>query len=130
GGNRRRGGRRGIIAARLPTERSCEPRPQAISWRCGSTVCAPGVCDTWSCRGGRAMGEIRDADDMRGVRDMHDPRTVRELLFDAATRAAAYLAQIDERSVAPDPAALAALEALDVPVPEEPSDPAVPLAEL
>jgi glutamate/tyrosine decarboxylase-like PLP-dependent enzyme len=64
------------------------------------------------------------------MRDMHDSNNIRDLLFDAAARAVAYLAQVDERSVAPDFAAIAGLDALDTPVPEEPSDPAIPLAEL
>ncbi len=55
---------------------------------------------------------------------------VRNLLLDAATRAVEYLEALDERKVAPDPAAVARLDELDAPLPEEPSSPSVPLAEL
>ncbi len=51
-----------------------------------------------------------------------------DLLHDAMTRAARYLATLDERGVAPTPAALARLAALDVPLPAEPGDPAATLA--
>jgi glutamate/tyrosine decarboxylase-like PLP-dependent enzyme len=50
------------------------------------------------------------------------------LLADAAARAQRYLAGVDRRSVAPDSAALAALEAFAEPLPEEPADPAATLA--
>jgi hypothetical protein len=43
---------------------------------------------------------------------MHD------LLQDVATRAAAYLASLQQRKVAPDPAAVAALDALTGPLPD------------
>ena len=46
------------------------------------------------------------------------------LLADAATRATRYLSEIATRSVAPTPAALAALAALDTPLPDSPSAPA------
>ncbi|HEX7623655.1 MAG TPA: pyridoxal-dependent decarboxylase, partial [Anaeromyxobacteraceae bacterium] len=52
------------------------------------------------------------------------------LLADAARRAAAYLEGLADRSVAPSPAAVAALSALEVPLPEAASDPAAALAEL
>ena len=68
--------------------------------------------------------------DSPAVRDMRDPANIRSLLFDAATRASTYLEQIYDRRVAVDPAALARLDAFDILLPEEPSDAAVPLAEL
>ncbi len=46
------------------------------------------------------------------------------LLHEAAGRAARYLAGLDERAVAPDPAALRGLEVLDGPLPEDGADPA------
>jgi len=52
------------------------------------------------------------------------------LLADAARRAAAYLDGLATRPVAPSPEAVAALSALDEPLPEAPSDPAEALAEL
>lgn len=52
------------------------------------------------------------------------------LLHDAAARAAAYLDALGERRVAPSPEAVAALGALDVPLPEEPADAATVLEEL
>jgi len=48
---------------------------------------------------------------------MHD------LLQDVAVRASAYLENIDARKVAPDPAAVAALDAFDGALPETPDDP-------
>jgi len=45
-----------------------------------------------------------------------------ELLQDAAARASSYLQHISERKVAPDPQALAALDALDGPLPDRPTD--------
>jgi glutamate/tyrosine decarboxylase-like PLP-dependent enzyme len=45
------------------------------------------------------------------------------LLQDAAARAAAYLQNLDQRKVAPDPAAVAALDALDDALPDAPGDP-------
>src|SRR5450755_3453302 len=45
------------------------------------------------------------------------------LLQDAAARASAYLQGLDHRMVAPDPAAVAALDALDGTLPDAPSDP-------
>jgi glutamate/tyrosine decarboxylase-like PLP-dependent enzyme len=50
------------------------------------------------------------------------------LLADAATRAATYLAQLDERSVTPSAAALAALDELDVLLPVGPAEPSETLA--
>ena len=52
------------------------------------------------------------------------------LLADAARRAAAYLDGLAARPVAPAPDAVAALSALDVPLPEAPSAPAAVLEEL
>jgi glutamate/tyrosine decarboxylase-like PLP-dependent enzyme len=46
------------------------------------------------------------------------------LLRDAADRAIQYLTALPDRSVAPEPGAVAALGALDVPMPEQPTDPA------
>ncbi len=53
-----------------------------------------------------------------------------ELLQDAAARASAYLASLDQRKVAPDPAGVAALDAFDVALPQTPSDAHAVLAEL
>jgi len=50
------------------------------------------------------------------------------LLADAAERARRYLAGLDQRPVAPDQAALAALASFDEPLPEGPGDPAATLA--
>ena len=47
-----------------------------------------------------------------------------ELLRDAAMRAASYLDGLDARKVAPDPDAVAPLDALDTPLPAEGCDPA------
>ena len=55
---------------------------------------------------------------------------MRDVLLDAADRALRYLESLDERPVAPDPEAVARLSELDVPLPEEPSDPAATIAEL
>jgi len=52
------------------------------------------------------------------------------LLGDAARRASAYLDGLAVRPVAPSPDAVAALSALDVPLPHGPSDPAAALEEL
>ena len=49
---------------------------------------------------------------------------MRELLHDAAERAARYLETLDERPVFPTPSALEGLRALDEPLPAGPSDPA------
>ena len=46
------------------------------------------------------------------------------LLHDVAARASTYLQGLEQRKVAPDPAAVAALDALDGALPEGPSDPA------
>ncbi|HEU5090217.1 MAG TPA: pyridoxal-dependent decarboxylase, partial [Roseiflexaceae bacterium] len=53
---------------------------------------------------------------------------MQELLYDAATRAARYLAGLDDRAVAAPPDAVAALSALDTPLPDGPSNPAEVLA--
>ena len=53
---------------------------------------------------------------------------VRALLADAAGRAGRYLANLDERPVAPDDAALAGLARFDEPLPEVTGDPAATLA--
>lgn len=52
------------------------------------------------------------------------------LLIDAATRAIHYLENLDQRGVAPTPAAIAALRAFDEPLPEKSSDPAAVLRQL
>jgi glutamate/tyrosine decarboxylase-like PLP-dependent enzyme len=54
--------------------------------------------------------------------------SLQTLLNDAAARAGAYLQGLGERKVAPDAAAVAALDALDHALPEAPSDPAQTLA--
>src|SRR5215831_5925526 len=48
---------------------------------------------------------------------------MRDLLNDVAARASAYLQNLDARKVAPDPAAVAVLDAFDGALPERPSDP-------
>lgn len=53
---------------------------------------------------------------------------MRELLHDAAERSAAYLAGVNERAVAPTPAALERLPELGGALPDGPSDPAAVLA--
>jgi len=58
------------------------------------------------------------------------PSPTAALLADAARRAAAYLDSLDGRPVAPSPDAVAALGALDVPLPEAPADPAAIVDEL
>ncbi len=55
---------------------------------------------------------------------------MRSLLIDAAERAAQYLETLDRRGVAPTPAAIERLAALDIPLPDGPADPAEVLAEL
>ncbi len=55
---------------------------------------------------------------------------MRDLLQDAAARAARYLETLDGRGVAPDAEALRALAALDEPLPDGPSDPTAVLARL
>jgi glutamate/tyrosine decarboxylase-like PLP-dependent enzyme len=50
-------------------------------------------------------------------------QAIDKLLGSAAERAVRYLAGLPERPVAPSPAALAALDAFDLPLPEEPTDP-------
>lgn len=55
---------------------------------------------------------------------------MRELLHDAAARAARYLEGVDARPVFPPEAAVAGLEALAGPLPEGPSDPAETLRQL
>lgn len=49
------------------------------------------------------------------------------LLHDAAGRAIGYLSALHDRPVAPAPEALAALRALDTPLPDAPTDPAAVL---
>jgi glutamate/tyrosine decarboxylase-like PLP-dependent enzyme len=51
-----------------------------------------------------------------------------QLLADAAGRAERYLANLDDRQVAPGDAALAALSSFEEPLPESPADPAATLA--
>ena len=53
---------------------------------------------------------------------------IKALLADAAGRAVRYVAGLDERSVAPDGAALAGLARFDEPLPERAGDPAATLA--
>ena len=53
---------------------------------------------------------------------------MRPVLESAAHRAVHYLEGLQERAVAPSPAALARLAELDGPLPEKPSDPAEVLA--
>ena len=48
---------------------------------------------------------------------------MKELLSDAADRAIGYLDALDARSVAPTPAAVAALKAFDEALPEKPTEP-------
>lgn len=55
---------------------------------------------------------------------------MRSLLNQTADRAARYLEQLDERSVAPTPEALARLAELNQPIPDQPQDPAAVLEEL
>jgi hypothetical protein len=55
---------------------------------------------------------------------------MKPLLEDAARRAAEYLASLPERRVAPDAHAVRGLSALDVPLQDEPLEPARVLAEL
>uniref|UniRef100_A0A832I712 Aspartate aminotransferase family protein n=1 Tax=Eiseniibacteriota bacterium TaxID=2212470 RepID=A0A832I712_UNCEI len=57
------------------------------------------------------------------MKTWHDPAT-RHLLRDAAERAVRYLERLDQRAVAPAPAAVAALERLWEGLPDGPSDPA------
>src|SRR5260370_23303607 len=47
---------------------------------------------------------------------------MRELLITAAERAIRYLESLDERDVAPDPAVVARLAELDIPLPAHPSE--------
>jgi glutamate/tyrosine decarboxylase-like PLP-dependent enzyme len=53
---------------------------------------------------------------------------VKELLGDTAARAARYLTELDRRSVVPSPEAIARLQTLGGPLPENPSDPSEILA--
>ena len=50
-----------------------------------------------------------------------------QLLASAAERATRYLEELDRRSVAPSPLALAQLERIDEPLPDEPTDPEIVL---
>jgi glutamate/tyrosine decarboxylase-like PLP-dependent enzyme len=56
--------------------------------------------------------------------DTSDPNAIHDLLHDAATRAARYLADLPERRVGPAPEAVRGLSRLDAPLPAEPTDPA------
>ncbi|MBK6485671.1 MAG: aspartate aminotransferase family protein [Gemmatimonadetes bacterium] len=60
------------------------------------------------------------------MRSHHE--VVRPLLADGAERATRYLEGLEDRAVAPAPAALAQLARLDTPLPDTPSDPAEVLA--
>jgi hypothetical protein len=51
-----------------------------------------------------------------------DGAAVHRLLADAAERAGCYLADLDDRPVAPGPAALAALARFDEPLPDSAGD--------
>ena len=55
---------------------------------------------------------------------------MRDVLLDAAARAAHYLEGLDERAVAPDPVAVARLGELDAPLPDDGADDAAILAAL
>ena len=55
---------------------------------------------------------------------------MRELLEDAARRAIAYLDSLNERRVYPTPEAIANLEKLDEPLPDEPTEPEATLQAL
>ena len=57
-----------------------------------------------------------------------DGAAVHRLLADAAERAGCYLAGLDDRPVAPGPAALAALARFDEPLPDSAGDAAATLA--
>ncbi|HLJ98544.1 MAG TPA: pyridoxal-dependent decarboxylase [Streptosporangiaceae bacterium] len=59
---------------------------------------------------------------------MSDDSDAGKLLTDAAERGRRFLASLDDRPVAPDQAAVAALAAFDEPLPEQPCDPAATLA--
>jgi glutamate/tyrosine decarboxylase-like PLP-dependent enzyme len=58
------------------------------------------------------------------------PADLGALLSETAARATDYLEGLDERAVAPDPTAVAALTRLDVPLPDAPTDAATVLREL
>jgi glutamate/tyrosine decarboxylase-like PLP-dependent enzyme len=55
---------------------------------------------------------------------------MRDLLLDTTARALRYLDTLGERAVAPDPATVARLGELDIPLPDAPTDPVATLAEL
>ncbi|HEY7850513.1 MAG TPA: pyridoxal-dependent decarboxylase, partial [Ktedonobacterales bacterium] len=55
---------------------------------------------------------------------------MRDLLHDTTTRALRYLDALGERAVSPDPATVARLTDLEIPLPDAPTDPAATLAEL
>jgi len=59
---------------------------------------------------------------------LDSPRDRQQLLLDAAQRGCSYLEQVDRRSVAPPPAAIAALARLGGRLPDDPQDPAAVLA--
>ncbi|MDQ4116603.1 MAG: pyridoxal-dependent decarboxylase [Actinomycetota bacterium] len=60
--------------------------------------------------------------------DVFGAAALEELLSDAARRASRYLSGLADRAVAPDPAALAALDRFAEPLPDGPSDPSGTLA--
>src|SRR5437867_4804102 len=55
---------------------------------------------------------------------------MRELLQDTANRATRYLESLDQRSVAPSADAVEALASFDIPLPNEPLDPAKVIEQL
>lgn len=55
---------------------------------------------------------------------------MKSLLTDAAARSIRYLETLEQRGVAPTPAAIAALRGFDEPLPEKPSEPAAVLRQL
>src|ERR1700719_3269792 len=55
---------------------------------------------------------------------------LRPLLEETARRAARYVAEVQDRRVAPSAQAVACLDALDGPLPAEPADPVAVLAQL
>src|SRR5215472_17614578 len=67
---------------------------------------------------------------MPGTPPRANENSMSDLLDDAARRAKHYLAGLSTRSVAPDPAALAALTVFDRPLPQQSSAAAEVLAEL
>ncbi|MGH2514613.1 MAG: pyridoxal phosphate-dependent decarboxylase family protein [Ktedonobacterales bacterium] len=55
---------------------------------------------------------------------------MRDLMLDTTARALRYLEELDQRAVAPDPAVVARLDELDIPLPEDGASAAATLAEL